>query len=219
MTEVEILDGKVVRELLFDGTGNWLFTKTEMSYAALPAVVKQALDASEYAGYRVDDVDHYVTSAEEYYRLELESVMGDVKVKITATGELSPMEQNPAGPGNNAGGILTDKIKEFITQKYAGARIIESDMEKGMTEVEIFHEGREKDVYFNGAQDWVRTEWGVRVNELPAAALDVIRKTYADYRIDDADYVETRTESYYLVELERGENEVNLRILPNGTIL
>ncbi|MDA6987431.1 hypothetical protein OSM86_26080, partial [Escherichia coli] len=39
MTEVEILDGKVVRELLFDGTGNWLFTKTEMSYAALPAVV------------------------------------------------------------------------------------------------------------------------------------------------------------------------------------
>ena len=219
MTEVEILDGKVVRELLFDGTGNWLFTKTEMSYAALPAVVKQALDASEYAGYRVDDVDHYVTSAEEYYRLELESVMGDVKVKITATGELSPMEQNPAGPGNNAGGILTDKIKEFITQKYAGARIIESDMEKGMTEVEIFHEGREKDVYFNGAQDWVRTEWGVQVNELPAAVLDVIRKTYADYRIDDADYVETRTESYYLVELERGESEVDLRILPNGTIL
>ena len=49
--------------------------------------------------------------------------------------------------------------------------------------------------------------------------LDVIRKTYADYRIDDADYVETRTESYYLVELERGENEVDLRILPNGTIL
>ena len=70
MTEVEILDGKVVRELLFDGAGNWLFTKTEMSYAALPAVVKQALDASEYAGYRVDDVDHYVTSAEEYYRLD-----------------------------------------------------------------------------------------------------------------------------------------------------
>ena len=130
-----------------------------------------------------------------------------------------PDQQHAALTELHTGGILTDKIKEFITQKYAGARIIESDMEKGMTEVEIFHEGREKDVYFNGAQDWVRTEWGVRVNELPAAVLDVIRKTYADYRIDDADYVETRTESYYLVELERGENEVDLRILPNGTIL
>ena len=46
MTEVEILDGKVVHELLFDGAGNWLFTKTEMSHAALPSVVSRALDAS-----------------------------------------------------------------------------------------------------------------------------------------------------------------------------
>ena len=73
---------KVVHELLFDGAGNWLFTKTEMSHAAFAFVVKQALDASEYAGYRVDDVDHYVTSAEEYYRSGLESVAGDVKVKL-----------------------------------------------------------------------------------------------------------------------------------------
>ena len=43
MTEVEILDGQVVRELLFDKASNWLFTKTETVYAALPAVVKQAL--------------------------------------------------------------------------------------------------------------------------------------------------------------------------------
>ena len=83
MTEVEILDGQVVRELLFDKASNWLFTKTETVYAALPAVVKQALEASEYAGYHVDDVDHYATPEEEYYRLELESVKGDVKVKIT----------------------------------------------------------------------------------------------------------------------------------------
>ena len=33
MTEVEILDGQVVRELLFDKASNWLFTKTETVYA------------------------------------------------------------------------------------------------------------------------------------------------------------------------------------------
>lgn len=43
-----------------------------------------------------------------------------------------------------------------------------------------------------------------------------IRRTF---QLVSTDYVETRTESYYLVELERGENEVDLRILPNGTIL
>lgn len=36
-----------------------------------------------------------------------------------------------------------------------------------MTEVEIFHDAREKDVYFNGAQEWVKTQWEVRVSELP----------------------------------------------------
>mgnify|MGYP000793493627 CR=1 FL=1 len=173
MTEVEILDGQVVRELLFDKASNWLFTKTETVYAALPAVVKQALEASEYAGYHVDDVDHYATPEEEYYRLELESVKGDVKVKITAAGVLSLMEYSPSDPGNNTGGVLPGKIKDFIAQKYAGARIIETDMENGMTEVEIFHDAREKDVYFNGAQEWVKTQWEVRVSELPAAVSDL----------------------------------------------
>lgn len=111
MTEVEILDGQVVRELLFDKVSNWLFTKTETVYAALPVVVKQALEASEYAGYHVDDVDHYATPEEEYYRLELESVKGDVKVKITAAGVLSLMEYSPSDPGNNTGGVLPGKSR------------------------------------------------------------------------------------------------------------
>ena len=167
----------------------------------------------------MDDVDHYATPEEEYYRLELESVKGDVKVKITAAGVLSLMEYTPSDPGNNTGGVLPGKIKDFIAQKYAGARIIETDMENGMTEVEIFHDAREKDVYFNGAQEWVKTQWEVRVSELPAAVSDAIKKLYADHEIDDADFVETPQEAYYLVELEAGDKEVNLRILSNGTVL
>ena len=92
-------------------------------------------------------------------------------------------------------------------------------MENGMTEVEIFHDAREKDVYFNGAQEWVKTQWEVRVSELPAAVSDAIKKSYANYEIDDADFVETPQEAYYLVELEAGDREVKLRILSNGTVL
>jgi len=58
------------------------------------------------------DVDHYVTSAEEYYRLELESVMGDVKVKITATGE---------GFDDTRSRIfLSDELLDFVGQYAAG---------------------------------------------------------------------------------------------------
>lgn len=45
------------------------------------------------------------------------------------------------------------------------------------------------------------------------------RRPNAAYRIDDIEYVQTPTAEYYLVELERGKQEVELRITAEGTIL
>ena len=42
---------------------------------------------------------------------------------------------------------------------------------------------------------------------------------YATYRIDDADFIETLTGKWYLVELESGKQEVKLRIDATGKIL
>ena len=90
MTEVEILDGRICRELLFDGTGNWIYTKTEVRRSEVPAAVSSALAASEYKDYYIDDIDHYQSAAEgEYYRFDLESRNGDVKVNITPDGTLT----------------------------------------------------------------------------------------------------------------------------------
>ena len=44
-----------------------------------------------------------------------------------------------------------------------------------MMDVVIFHDARVKDVYFNGAQECVKTQWEVRVSELPAAVSDAIK--------------------------------------------
>ena len=46
---------------------------------------------------------------------------------------------------------------------------MEQDYDDGLLEVEIWHEGREKDVYFNGQNAWVYTEWDIRRAELPQA--------------------------------------------------
>ena len=46
MTEVEILDGTVCRELLFDATNSWVHTKTELNAGEVPASIMQALSAS-----------------------------------------------------------------------------------------------------------------------------------------------------------------------------
>jgi len=94
LTEVELVDaGRVLREVVFDRSGAWLYTQTEVRRADLPAAVVAAWDSSEYAetnGYRLDDIDFFETANDgSYYRLELDSRFGDVKLRVTPDGQLS----------------------------------------------------------------------------------------------------------------------------------
>lgn len=218
MTEVEIIDSRTPRELLFDGSGAWVYTKTEVRRSDVPQTVIQALESSGYAAYRIDNIDHYKTPDKEFYRFDLESALGDVKVDIALNGTLTLKQ--PDAPGQGNGQLVDAAISEFIASKYPGAQIFEQDYDDGLLEVEIWHDGREKDVYFNGRSEWVRTAWDIRRSELPQAVTAAIAASeWAAFSIDDIEYVQTPTAEYYLVELERGEREIELRIDAGGTIL
>lgn len=214
--EVEIIDGRTVRDLMFDASGNWLYTKTEISRNSVPATVMNALSASQYASYRIDDIDYYQTPDSEFYRFDLESANGDVKIDIAPDGSISVVTADSLHPGNSSG--LNDSISEFIATNYPNATIREIDNEHGLIEVEIYHENREKTLYFNGSYQWVRTEWDVRRNDLPAAVVSTLNAQYGGYQIDDIEYVETPNGDYYEIELERGDREVTVRVAANGTI-
>ena len=57
-------------------------------------------------------------------------------------------------------------------------------------------------------------------SELPQAVTAAIAASeWATFSIDDIEYVQTPTAEYYLVELERGNREIELRIAAEGTIL
>lgn len=219
-TEVEIIDGGVARELYFNGTGAWMYTKTEVRRSALPAAVTTAWAASEYAetqGYRLDDADYFETASEgNYYRLELESRNGDVKLKITSDGVLSLYE-----PSVNTGSGVPADEEAFIRESYPGATIVEREFDDGYLEVEIRHDGREKTVCFNGAGVWVKTTWEVRYGEVPAAVKSVLAASYASWQFDGADFVQTPDGEWYEIELEqeRPERELKLRIAADGKVL
>lgn len=218
MTEVDIIDGRTPRELLFDGNDAWLYTKTEVRRSEVPQAVADALAASEYAAYRIDDIDHYLTPDAEFWRFDLESARGDVTVDITREGTLT-LKQPGGTPDRGNGGLVSAAVSEFIASKYPGSTILEYDYDDGLLEVEIRHEGREKDVYFNGRNEWVRTEWDVRRAELPEAVSKAIASSqWAAFGIDDIEYVQTPAGEYYLVELERGGQEARLRIDASGHI-
>ncbi len=212
----------------FDNGGSWYMTESDMRYDDLPAAVKSAFEASEYAQWRIDDVDCLEREGmETIYVIEIEGVENgqekEYDLYYTADGVLSKTVADedddydyedyiPAKPFSG--------IEDFLQAHYPGARIVEIDYEDGRTEVEVVHNGKKKDIYFNSANEWLRTEWDVRKSELPSAVSAAINgSAYSDYRIDDIDFVETPAEAYFKIELEKGEREVQLRITAEGTIL
>lgn len=220
LTEVELIDADhVLREAVFNRSGEWLYTQTEVRRADLPATVTDAWNASEYAaanGYRLDDIDYYETASDgNYYRLELESRYGDVKLKVTPDGDLSLF--TPTGGGT----IVANTVDEAIQRLCPGAIVIEKDYDDGYLEVEIRHEGREKEMLFNGQNDWVLTRWDVAYRELPEAVLTAFRQSeYAQWELDGITYTQAPTGEWYVLEVEDYRTDTNryLRITPGGEI-
>lgn len=221
LTEVELIDaGRVLREVVFDRSGAWLYTQTEVRRADLPAAVVAAWDSSEYAesnGYRLDDIDFLETANDgSYYRLELDSRFGDVKLRVTPDGQLS-LYQSTGGET-----VVGDKVEAFVSQQYPGAVIIEKDYDNGYLAVEIRHDGREKEVLFDGQNNWVLTRWDVSYRDLPDAVAEAFRQSdYARWEIDDIYYAVTPSGDWYVFEVEddRTASERLVRITPQGSVV
>lgn len=223
--EVDIIDAnRIPRELTFNASGTWLRTKTEIyDLSQVPAAVKRALENSQYSDYYVDDIDHYQTSAnEEYYLFDLKSAPGDVKIRISPDGTISPQTSDiPTGP--NSGTATTAGVDAFIEQKYPGARIVERDYDDGLLEVDIIHENRKKEVNFNSQGNWVYSNWEVYPNELPKAVLNAkdSRREFAGWWIDGAEFYDTASNGqYYELDIEGpGDADAELYVRPDGTII
>lgn len=212
------------RSAWFTRQFQWVLTETDLPYAQLPAPVRSAHEASAYAAWKVDDVDMVERpDAETVYVIEVEQGEADVDLYYTADGIL--VKEYADGQGQHGGADylpsgLSDAVKSFIADRYPAARIVEWDMERGYLEVDIIHDRRAKDVVFNAdTYEWVSTSWDVPLSALPQAVKDALSAAYPDYRLDDADFVETPAGNYYNVELERGDRDLYVRVAEDGTLV
>lgn len=111
-------------------------------------------------------------------------------------------------------------IQTFIKEKYPNARIIEADIEKGMTDVDIMDGSLSKEVLFTSGEEWISTSWDIFPSALPVEIVNSIKQSeYSGYHIDDADYFETPKGDYYLLELEQGNKEVKVKVDVTGNII
>lgn len=115
---------------------------------------------------------------------------------------------------------VNDNIRDFIEQKYEGAKILYAEKEfNGEIDVEIIHNDTRKDVKFNRREEWISTTWDVPVSQLPDVVRERVQDSYPEYRIDDADYIETPAGDRYKLEIERGEWDRTIFVTPDGVIL
>ena len=221
-TEVEIIANGLKHEILFDNQQQWVYTKTEYErrdLTQIPTSILNHLRTSPYytSDNAIDDVEKYTTRDNgTYYCFELKTAYDDdVKVYVNETGIISrPQNGNDGGNSNVP---VEDELQNFIDQKYPGAIILEKDYDHGYLEIDILHDGIEKEIKFNGQNQWVRTEWEVR--QLPDAVKNTI--TAQGYTLDDNEfgYVETADSIWYEVEVRKGRDELKLYISPTGEIL
>ena len=115
---------------------------------------------------------------------------------------------------------VNDNIRDFIEQKYEGAKILYAEKEfNGEIDVEIIHNDTRKDVKFNRREEWISTTWDVPVSQLPDVVRERVQDSYPEYRIDDADYIETPAGDRYKLEIEKGEWDRTIFVTPDGIIL
>ena len=71
---------------------------------------------------------------------------------------------------------------------------------------------KEKEVYFNERNEWMGTSWDVQVANLPEAVKKSVMEKYSDYVIDDADYVVTPDNEWYILDLENKQIDKELKV-------
>ena len=208
----------------FTSNGTWHMTVTDISFSALPEAVKSAFAASEYADWYVDEVDKVErASAATIFVIEVELKGANPEQEwdlyYAEDGTLIKTEQTEGSPIYSPQ-APNGSIEEFIAAEYPNATILDFEREGGVTEVDILDGGVVRELYFDGSGTWIRTETELRPSQLPDAVKQVIASSeYASWKIDDVTLVEDATGEYYLVELEQGEREVELKIAPSGEVM
>lgn len=208
-------------EAWFDNKGNWLMTKTEINFGLLPEAVRKDLRANEYADWKYTDFDKLERSnAATIYVIEAEQGEKEVDLYYAEDGTLIKAVNDTDDDNSHfQPTTIPQAITDAIDEMYAGATIVDFDQEKNGFEVDILHNSVYKDVYFNAANEWISTEWDITEDKVPAIVMNALKASdYKNYRIEDIDQIEKPAGTFYLFELEQGDNDVEVTISAEGNI-
>ena len=212
-------------EAWYTQAGLWAMTEVDYgrSLADLPQAVQSGYAATAYAldAWTVDDIDEIQRpDYETVYKIEVEKRgQADHDLYFDLGGTLyRDVEGSGSGSGN--GWMIQQgmpaEVKAYVDSAFAGAAVVDFDIEdNGMIEVDLRHGGKSVEVLFTAAYEWVMTKTDCS-RDVPAVVAEAVQQALPGARIDDCDYVQTATESYYLVDTDNPDRDI--RVTPDGQV-
>ena len=215
-------DGKEY-DAWFTETGEWVMTEVDHGRRMenLPEAVQAEYEATTYSAenWTIDDIDEIQRPAyETFYIIEVEKKgQPDYDLYFDANGTLFREVQGEGNyNGDLVGNQLPAEMQSFIDSEYPGARVVDFDSERNGYEVDVIHDGKSKEIWFDTQYNWMQTSTDV-TRDIPANIRAAVEAQYPNKRIDDCDYVETaQGEAYYLVDLDNYNKD--LKVASDGTI-
>lgn len=216
-------DGKE-HEAWFDNNGEWFMTEIDhgRNLSNLPMAVQAGYEATTYAqtGWSIDDIDEIERPAyDTFYIIEVEKRgQPDYDLYFDTNGTLFRELQGEGG--GNHGDFVDNRtpaeIQSFIESNYPGARIVDFDRERNGYEVDIIHDGKSKELWFDTQYSWIQTATDM-TRSIPADIRRAVEAKYPGKRIDDCDLIETaQGETYYLIDLDN--YNMDLKVTLDGQI-
>ncbi len=209
----------------------WGMTDREIPFNSLPAAVIQAFNDTIYSKspWTVDDEANVLERAdsETFYVIEVDKnengVETDADLYYTETGRLVQVLTDAPEDDDHIDFIPEEQPmtpSEFIADRYPGSRITDRDWDDGFLEIEIYHEGREKNVYFNFRNEWVGSKWEVSRRSLPDGTWSQLwANGYRDMDDDDIDVIDSHRGTFYAIEAERYDDDWLVIVDQDGNIV
>jgi len=119
------------------------------------------------------------------------------------------------------GYIPPQNVVNAFKAQYPSAKRVEWEVKNTYQVAEFYVGSTEFEAWFDNDGKWIMTESDIKYNSLPV----VIRNSfesgeYAKWKVEDIDKLERAgMETLYIIEVELGEQEIDLHYLENGTLV
>lgn len=114
------------------------------------------------------------------------------------------------------------ELKQALASRYPSMKVDKWEKKKNWSVAEGRIDGVSADVWFDVSNQWAMTEYDYDrdLTRLPQPVANAIATgDFRDWTVDDIEYFERRSESFYRIEVETaGQPDVYLMYMPDGSL-